>query len=172
MYTINTPSALFNAGRCIVQDIIRNDARSSPSGIISQCCETVQSCKKHRPLRNIYSYAVKNIDNIRRHEEYYTLKIGREVPREKITPMLLSKTSAVQVYDPPENPSKETYQEGKIQLVATPMHYKASRVIDALVKTESTKGASSPGCIVVGIIVYPFGSGSRTISHDISLELT
>lgn len=138
MYTINTPSALFNAGRCIVQDIIRNDARSSPSGIISQCCETVQSCKKH-------------------------IIIG---------PMFLSKTSAVQVYDPAENPSKETYQEGKIQLVATPMHYKASRVIDALVKTESTNGASSPGCIVVGIIVYPFGSGSRTISQDISLELT
>jgi hypothetical protein len=50
--------------------------------------------------------------------------------------------------------------------------YKASKVIDALVKTDSTNGASSPGCIVVGTIVYPFGSGSRTISHDISRELT
>ena len=31
--------------------------------------------------------------------------------------------------------------------------YRASRVIDDLVNTESTKGASSPGCIVVGTIV-------------------
>lgn len=89
-----------------------------------------------------------------------------KVPREKITQMLLSMTSAAQVYDPRE-PKQETHQQ-----VATPGHYKASRVIDALVKTESTNGASSPGCIVVGTIVYPFGSGSRTISQDISLEFT
>lgn len=31
--------------------------------------------------------------------------------------------------------------------------YRASRVIDALVNTERTNGASSPGCIVVGTIV-------------------
>lgn len=32
-------------------------------------------------------------------------------------------------------------------------YYKASRLIDAFVKTERTNGASSPGCIVVGTIV-------------------
>lgn len=32
-------------------------------------------------------------------------------------------------------------------------YYKASRDIDAFVKTERTNGASSPGCIVVGTIV-------------------
>lgn len=36
---------------------------------------------------------------------------------------------------------------------ASPLYYKASRIIDALVKTERTNGASSPGCMVVGTIV-------------------
>lgn len=33
------------------------------------------------------------------------------------------------------------------------LNYKGSRVTDALVKTERTKGASSPGCMVVGTMV-------------------
>lgn len=48
----------------------------------------------------------------------------------------------------------------------------ASRVIGALVKTDNTNGASSPGWIVVGTIVYPFEYGSKTNSQEISLELT
>lgn len=52
------------------------------------------------------------------------------------------------------------------------VYYKASRVMAALVKTDRMNGASSPGWIVVGTIVYPLGSGSKTISHDISRELT
>jgi hypothetical protein len=99
------------------------------------------------------------------------MKIGGRF-QEKITKMFLNMTSAMQVYDPRRTQAKNLSRGYKIQQVATLWHYKASRVIDALVKTESTNGASSPGCIVVGTIVYPFGSGSRTISHDISLELT
>lgn len=48
----------------------------------------------------------------------------------------------------------------------------ASSLIEALVKTDKTNGASSPGWMVVGTMVYPFGYGSSTNSHEISLELT
>lgn len=59
-------------------------------------------------------------------------------------------TSQLGIMQDPERPKQTKSSQMSLPLLAC---YNASRVIDALVKTERTKGASSPGWMVVGTIV-------------------
>lgn len=130
------------------------------------------------PIRNRNSMLNLNIKNcIITACEYTKINVRRQSKNEEIKfnernyPIGLRRVSNA-FADLPRAQAKNLCSGKDTTYKPSPRYYKASRVIDALVKTESTKGASCSGCIVVGTMVYPFGSGSKTISQDISRELT